>query len=85
MSISERCLRVCASEFQTKGWSTTLKAFLEAAGCSVRAVGEETLHVSIPRAPSDSQALREVGVYLKTWQAMNLEAHTLLIGEGETR
>jgi len=61
-----------------------LKDFLEAAECAVRVVGQLTLDVSIPRAPSDSQALREISVYLKTWQAMNPEAYTRIVGEGET-
>jgi hypothetical protein len=56
----------------------------EAAECVVRVVGQVTLDVSMPRAPSDSQALREISAYLKTWQAMNPPAPTRVIGEGET-
>jgi hypothetical protein len=50
----------------------------------VRVVGQVTLDVSMPRAPSDSQALREIIVYLKTWGAMNPGAHARVVGEGET-
>ena len=62
-----------------------LKAYLEAAECSVRIVGEVTLDVAVPRAPSDAQALREISIYLKTWQAMNPEARARIVGEGEAR
>jgi hypothetical protein len=61
-----------------------LKDFLEAAGCSVRDVGQVTLDVAMPGAPSDSQASREISIYLKTWTAMNPGAHARVIGEGET-
>ena len=37
----------------------------------MRVVGEATLDVSIRRAPSDAQALREIAIYVKAWQAMN--------------
>ena len=57
------------------------KAFVEdlnndprAAECSVRVAGEVTLDVSMPRVPLlDDQALREIAIYLRTWQAMNPE------------
>jgi hypothetical protein len=62
-----------------------LKAYLESAECSVRVVGQVTLDVSIPRAPSDSQALREISVYLKAWRAMNPGTYARVVGEGETR
>ena len=60
-----------------------LISYLEATECSVRKVGPVTLDVSIPRAPSDDQALREIALYLRTWQAMNPEAHAHVLGEGE--
>ena len=41
-----------------------LKTYLEAAECAVRVVGQVTLDVSIPRAPSDDQAVREIAIYL---------------------
>jgi hypothetical protein len=46
-------------------------------------VGEVTLDVSMPRAPSDDQALREIAIYLRTWQAMKPNAHARIVGEGE--
>ena len=39
--------------------------YLEATECSVRVVGEVTPDVSMPRAPSDAQALREIARVLK--------------------
>lgn len=41
--------------------------------------GEDTLDVSIPRAPSDEQARREVAIYLQAWQAMNLGARAEIV------
>ena len=66
-----------------KAFAEGLKTYLQAAECSVRVVGEVTLDVSMPRAPSDDQALREVVIYLRTWQAMNPDAHARIVGEGE--
>jgi hypothetical protein len=60
-----------------------VKAYLEAAECSARVVGEVTLDVAMPRAPTDAQALREIAIYLKTWQAMNPNVHARIVGEGE--
>lgn len=62
-----------------------LKDYLEAAECSVREVGQVTLDVSMPRAPSDDQALREIAIYLRAWTAMHPEAVARIVGEGETR
>jgi hypothetical protein len=59
-----------------------LADFLEAAECRVRKVGEATLDVSMPRAPSTEQARREIDIYLKTWQAMHPRAHARIVGEG---
>ena len=59
-----------------------LRAYLESVRCSVRVVGQVTLDVSPPRAPSDSQALREVANHLKVWQAMNPDAIAHIVGEG---
>jgi len=61
----------------------SLKSYLEATECSVRVVGEVTLDVSMPRAPSDAQALREVAIYLRTWQAMNPDVFADIEGEGD--
>jgi hypothetical protein len=59
-----------------------LQSFLEAAECRVRKVGPGTLDVTVSRAPSPEQAAREIGLYLKTWQAMNPGTHARLVGEG---
>ena len=59
-----------------------LKSYLEATECSVRVVGEVTLDVSMPRAPSDAQALREIAIYIKAWQAMNPDGYAHVVGEG---
>jgi hypothetical protein len=59
-----------------------LTNFLESAECRVRKVGMATVDVSVPRAPSDAQALREIVVSLKTWQAMHPGTHTRIVGEG---
>jgi hypothetical protein len=59
-----------------------LKSYLEATECSVRVVGQVTLDVSMPRAPSDAQALREVAIYLRAWQAMNPDVYAHVVGEG---
>jgi hypothetical protein len=59
-----------------------LKSYLEATECRVRKVGLATLDVTMPRAPSDEQAQREVAIYLKTWQAMNPGAYARVVGEG---
>ena len=48
-----------------------LMAFLQATECRVRKVDPATLDVSMPRAPSEEQAEREVEIYLRTWTAMN--------------
>ena len=79
---STAAVRVGVSDTE---YVTNLTDYLEAAACSVRRVGQVTLDVSIPRAPSDDRALREIAVYLRTWQAMNPEARAHVVGEGETR
>ena len=62
-----------------------LKDYLETAECSVREVGQVTLDVSMPRAPSDDQARREIAIYLRAWTAMHPSAVARVVGEGETR
>lgn len=68
-----------------------LKAYLEAGECVVRKVaevsfmGEVTFDVSIPRAPSDDQARREIAIYVKAWQAMHPERYARIVGEEGTR
>jgi hypothetical protein len=43
-----------------------LQRYLRSAECVAERSGEDTLDVSIPRAPSDEQARREVAIYLQT-------------------
>jgi hypothetical protein len=59
-----------------------LTGFLEAAECRVRKVGEATLDVTMPRAPSAEQAQREIDIYLKTWQAMHPGSYARIVSEG---
>jgi hypothetical protein len=56
-----------------------LQRYLRAAQCMVEQSGEDTLDVSIPRAPSDEQARREVAIYLQAWQAVNLGARAEIV------
>ena len=56
-----------------------LQRYLRAADCVAEQSGEDTLDVSIPRAPSDEQARREVAIYLQAWQAMNLSARAEIV------
>jgi hypothetical protein len=51
-----------------------LERFLLATECRVERVATDELDVHVPRAPSEQQARREVGIYLLTWRAMNPEA-----------
>jgi hypothetical protein len=48
-----------------------LERFLLATECLVERMGANELDVHVPRAPSQEQARRELGIYLLTWQAMN--------------
>jgi len=59
-----------------------LADFLEAAECRVRKVGEATLDVAMPRAPSAEQARLEIDIYLKTWQAMHPGSYARIVSEG---
>ena len=56
-----------------------LQRYLRAAECVVEQADDDALDVYIPRAPSDEQARREVGIYLKTWQAMHPEAQAQIV------
>jgi hypothetical protein len=48
-----------------------LQRYLRAVDCVAEAAGADALDVSVPRAPSEDQARREVDIYLRAWQAMN--------------
>lgn len=56
-----------------------LQRNLRAAECPAEQSGEDTLDVSIPHAPSDEQARREVAIYLQAWQAMNPGARAEIV------
>ena len=56
-----------------------LQRYLRAAECVAEQSGDDTLEVSIPRAPSDEQARREVDIYMKAWRAMNLGARVEIV------
>jgi hypothetical protein len=52
---------------------------LRAAECVAEQSVEDTLDVSIPRAPSDEQARREVAIYIQAWRAMNPGARAEIV------
>jgi hypothetical protein len=56
-----------------------LQRYLRAAECVVEQSDDDALDVYIPRAPSDEQARREVGIYLQAWEAMNPEARAQIV------
>jgi hypothetical protein len=56
-----------------------LQRYLRAAECVAEQSDEDALDVYMPHAPSSEQARREVGLYLKTWQALNPEAHAAIV------
>jgi hypothetical protein len=56
-----------------------LKAYLEEARCVVQVLDPHTLEISIPRAPSRAQALRELTVYLAAWRTMKPGVDALLV------
>jgi hypothetical protein len=59
-----------------------LRWYLEATECSVRVVGQVTLDVSMPRAPSDAKALSVLASYVNAWHAMNPDVLVHIVGEG---
>jgi hypothetical protein len=56
-----------------------LCAFLERADCLVKRWDAHDVEVHLPRAYSESQARRELDIYLATWQATNpgIEAYVV--------
>lgn len=56
-----------------------LKAYLERSECVVQILDPHTLEVTIPRAPDDAQAVRELVLYLGAWRAMNPGAGAILL------
>jgi hypothetical protein len=56
-----------------------LQRYLHAAECEVEQAGDDALDVSIPRAPSDEHARREVAIYIQAWRAMNPGARAEIV------
>jgi hypothetical protein len=56
-----------------------LQRYLRSAECVVEQSDDDAHDVSMPRAPSDDQARREVAIYPKTWQAMNPGARAEIV------
>ena len=69
-------MRVQVSETASAG---DLKAYLEEARCVVQVLDPHTFAVSIPRAPSRAQALRELTVYLAEWRTVKPGVDALLV------
>ena len=69
-------MRVQVSETALAG---DLKAYMEEARCVVQVLDPHTLEVSIPRAPSRAQALRELTVYLAAWRTVKPGVDALLV------
>jgi hypothetical protein len=56
-----------------------LQYFLQRAGCVAEQEGPHTLEVNVLSAPDEAQALRELNVYLASWQARHrgVEAYVI--------
>jgi hypothetical protein len=46
-----------------------LVAFLRGAACEAKRAGQRTISVTLPDAPGDGAAQRELELYLAAWQA----------------
>jgi hypothetical protein len=78
MSITDvsAAMRVRVSDPALRG---DLQRYLRAAECVVEKADDDALDVSIPRAPSDEQARREVAIYIQAWLAMNPGARAEIV------
>jgi hypothetical protein len=56
-----------------------VQRYLPSAECVVEQADDDALEVSIPRAPSDEQARREVAIYIQAWRAMNPGARAEIV------
>jgi hypothetical protein len=56
-----------------------LQRYLRATECIVKKADDDELNVSVPRAPSDEQAQREVAIYIQAWRAMNPGARAEIV------
>jgi hypothetical protein len=57
----------------------SLQEFLRQTGCTAERRRSHELVVYIPGAPSETQARREVNVYLASWQARNPGVETYIV------
>lgn len=57
----------------------SLQEFLRQTGCTAERRRSHELVVCIPGAPSETQARREVNVYLASWQARNPGVETYIV------
>jgi hypothetical protein len=53
------------------GLLADLQDYLRATECVAERVSPDELAVSVPGAPTEAQARREIALYLDTWQALN--------------
>jgi hypothetical protein len=56
-----------------------LQRYLRATECVVKKADADELDVTVPRAPSDEQAQREVAIYIQAWRAMNPGARAEIV------
>ena len=75
---SPAAMRIHVSESALLG---NLKTYLEAAECVAQVLDPHTLEVSVPRAPTEAQAVREVTLYLGAWRAMNPGTRASILDE----
>jgi hypothetical protein len=60
-----------------------LQFFLQRASCVAEAVSPHTLEVEVPSALDETQARRELNVYLASWQARHRGFEAYVIEEEE--
>ena len=53
------------------GLLADLQDYLRATECVAERVSPDELAISVPGAPNEDQARREIALYLDTWQALN--------------
>jgi len=71
----------CGSACRSRRWasSTRPQALPGGSACAVAVIAPTLLDVSVPRAPDEAQANREVALYLGAWRAMNPGARASLL------
>jgi hypothetical protein len=60
-----------------------LQYFLQRAGCVVEQRSPLTLEVNVPSTPDEAQALRELNIYLASWQARHRGVEAYVIEKEE--